>query len=305
MPESLQLDRLARPSGAFAMLAIDQRESMRAMFAERQQHPVTDLQLTRFKLAVLKALSPLASAVLIDRQFGWQAALDARVVSSGSALIAAADQFSSSPDEIVSTACIDESVDPGQLKNEGALALKLLVIWRPDESPDARQEMVYDFVRRCKRAGLLSIIEPVSKKARDGRSWDLNDGIYAAAEELGDMGADLYKAEVPLKGQGGERAVRDACARLTSSINGPWVVLSSGVDPDDFPKAVEWACREGASGFLAGRAVWRNVIGSSDVDQSLAQDAVGRLTRLCEIVDTWVRPNRRASIPDVLPHDRG
>jgi sulfofructosephosphate aldolase len=51
------------------MLAIDQRESMRAMFAEHQSHPVTDLQLTRFKLAVLKPLSPIASAVLSDRQF--------------------------------------------------------------------------------------------------------------------------------------------------------------------------------------------------------------------------------------------
>ncbi len=305
MAESHRLDRLARPSGAFAMLAIDQRESMRAMFAEHQQHPVTDLQLTRFKLAVLKALSPLASAVLIDRQFGWRAALDARVVSAGSALIAAADQFSSSPDEIVASACIDESVDPRQLKTEGAVALKLLVIWRPDESPDARRQMVQDFVDRCHRAGLLSIIEPVSRRPRDGRPFDLNDGIQAAAEELGDMGADLYKAEVPLKGQGGEGAVRGACARLTRAIRGPWVVLSSGVDPDNFPKAVEWACREGASGFLAGRAVWRNVIGSSDIDQSLAQDAVVRLTRLCEIVDTWVRPSQSASAPDLSPPRRG
>jgi sulfofructosephosphate aldolase len=273
------------------MLAIDQRESMRAMFAEHQSHPVTDLQLTRFKLAVLKALSPLASAVLIDRQFGWRAALESRVVAEGSALIAAADQFSSSSDEIVSTACIDESVDPLQLKADGAVALKLLVIWRPDESPDTRRQMVQDFVGRCHRAGLLSIIEPVSKRPRDGRPWDLNVGIQAAADELGKMGADLYKAEVPLKGQGGEHAVRSACARLTKAIRGPWVVLSSGVDPDAFPKAVEWACREGASGFLAGRAVWRNVIGSPDIDRALKADAVDRLTRLCEIVDAWARPH--------------
>jgi sulfofructosephosphate aldolase len=42
---------LTRPSGAFAMLAIDQRESMRAMFAETQSTPVSDQQLTEFKLA--------------------------------------------------------------------------------------------------------------------------------------------------------------------------------------------------------------------------------------------------------------
>ena len=49
-------DALTRPSGAFAMLAIDQRESMRAMFGEYQKTPVTDSQLTEFKLAALRAL---------------------------------------------------------------------------------------------------------------------------------------------------------------------------------------------------------------------------------------------------------
>ena len=148
--------------------------------------------------------------------------------------------------------------------------------------------MVQDFVTRCRQAGLVSIIEPVSRKPRDGRPWNLNDGIQAAAEELGDLGADLYKAEVPLHGKGGERAVREASARLTRTIRSPWVVLSSGVTPDDFPQAVEWACREGASGFLAGRAVWRNVIGSPDIPRALIQDAARRLARLCEVVDRVV-----------------
>jgi sulfofructosephosphate aldolase len=148
--------------------------------------------------------------------------------------------------------------------------------------------MVRDFIGRCREADLLSIIEPVSRKPRGGRAWDLNDGIQAAAEELGNLGADLYKAEVPLHGKGGERAVREASARLNKTIQGPWVVLSSGVSPDDFPQAVEWACREGASGFLAGRAVWRNVIGNPDIHRALIDDAAVRLKRLCDVVDRVV-----------------
>jgi len=279
---------LTRPSGAFAMLAIDQRESMRAMFGEYQQAPVTDQQLTDFKLAALRALTPLASAVLIDRQFAWRQAVDQQAVAPGCGLIAAADEFIPSADEIVSDVRIDEAVKPAAVKADGAAALKLLVLWRPDESAQARQRMVQDFVARCRQAGLLSIIEPVSRKPRDGRPWDVNDGIQAAAQELGNLGADLYKAEVPLHGKGGERAVREASARLTRTIQGPWVVLSSGVSPDDFPQAVEWACREGASGFLAGRAVWRNVIGSPDLPRALTKDAAARLSRLCEVVDRVV-----------------
>lgn len=279
---------LTRPSGAFAMLAIDQRESMRAMFAQTQKTLVSDRQITDFKLAALRALTPLASGVLIDRQFAWRAAIDQQVVAPGCGLIAAADEFIPSDDEIVSEVRLDEAVDPRAVKSDGAVALKLLVLWRPDESAQARQRMVQDFVTRCRQAGLVSIIEPVSRKPRDGRPWNLNDGIQAAAEELGDLGADLYKAEVPLHGKGGERAVREASARLTRTIRSPWVVLSSGVTPDDFPQAVEWACREGASGFLAGRAVWRNVIGSPDIPRALIQDAARRLARLCEVVDRVV-----------------
>lgn len=281
-------DALTRPSGAFAMLAIDQRESMRAMFGQYQDAPVSDQQLTDFKLAALRALTPLASAVLIDRQFAWRQAVDLKAVAPGCGLIAAADDFIPSADEVVSDVRIDDEVSPQAVKADGAVALKLLVLWRPDESAEARRKMVLDFIGRCRSADLLSIIEPVSRKPRDGQAWDVNDGIQAAAEELGDLGADLYKAEVPLHGKGGERAVREASARLTRTIRGPWVVLSSGVSPDDFPQAVEWACREGASGFLAGRAVWRNVIGNQDVNRALVEDAAMRLARLCEVVDRVV-----------------
>lgn len=284
------IDALTRPSGAFAMLAIDQRESMRAMFGEYQKTPVSDQQLTEFKLAALRALSPLASAVLIDRQFAWRQAIDQHAVAPNCGLIAAVDEFIPSAHEIVSDVVIDEKIDPLKVKADGASALKLLVLWRPDESAEIRKGMVRDFIGRCRQAGLLSIIEPVSRKPRDARPWDINEGIQAAAEELGHLGADLYKAEVPLYGRGGESAVREASARLNQTIQGPWVVLSSGVSPDDFPQAVEWACREGASGFLAGRAVWRNVIGSSDIPRALIDDAAVRLQRLCDVVDRVVVP---------------
>ncbi|WP_198083438.1 aldolase [Variovorax sp. E3] len=288
MSKTSPLSALTRPSGAFAMLAIDQRESMRAMFAEKQSGTVTDAQLVDFKLAALRALTPYASAVLIDHEFGWKPAIAAKAVAPTCGLIAAADRFIASADELVSNVVIDEEVDPATMKEDGAVALKLLVSWRPDEPAQTRIDMVNDFVARCRTAGLISIIEPVSKKARDGRIWDMNLGIAAAARELGGLGADLYKAEVPRHGKGGEKAVRDECAQLTTIIQGPWVVLSSGVAPDDFPRAVEWACKEGASGFLAGRAVWRNVIGSADVEKSLRDDAVVRLQRLCEVVDRVV-----------------
>jgi sulfofructosephosphate aldolase len=267
------------------MLAIDQREGLRVMMAETLHAPVPDAQVTDFKLRAARQLTPHASAVLIDRQFAWEQALQARVVAPGCGLIAAADDFIPSADELVSETVIDTAMVPARVRAQGAVAMKLLVIWRPDEPAGRRVAMVDQFVANCAGAGLLSIIEPVSRRPRDGRAWDLEDGILAAAKELGGCGADLYKAEVPLHGDAPEAELRRRCAALTRAIASPWVVLSSGVPPDRFPRAVESACREGASGFLAGRAVWRGVIGAADLDRALAEDAVPRLRRLGDVVD--------------------
>ncbi len=279
---------LARPSGAFAMLAVDQREAMRAMFAEYQSEPVTDEQVTAFKLAATRILTPHASAVLLDRQFVLDRAIEEQAVAPNCALIAAADHFIAGDDEIVADVEIDTTVDPAHYRDKGAAALKLLVIWRPDEDPDRRIGMVEEFVGRCRSAGQVSIIEPVSRKPRDGRDWDWDAGVLAAARELGALGADLYKAEVPLHGQGDAAEVRRRCAAITDVVSSPWVVLSSGVPQEVFPRAVELAVAEGASGFLAGRAVWRSCIGAADIDKSLREEAVARLARLSDLVDAAV-----------------
>ena len=61
------LDAIARETGTFLMVAMDQRESLRTMLAEHRPPPVTDEQLVGFKLAVARELGPLASGFLIHR----------------------------------------------------------------------------------------------------------------------------------------------------------------------------------------------------------------------------------------------
>lgn len=291
---SQQIDRLARPSGGLAMLAIDQREGLRAMLAQHEAGPVPDSRLTDFKLKVIETLTPYASAVLIDRELAWEQALESSAVAPGCALVAAADTLIPSADELVAEARIDDLVIPERVRDQGAVALKLLVLWRPRDPAAPRIAMVEDFIGRCRRAGLVSIIEPVVRKPRDGGAYDREAGILAAAEELGKRGADIYKCEVPFYGAASEREVRSACAAINRAVGGEWVVLSSGVKPDAFPQAVEWACLEGASGFLAGRAVWSGAIGQPDLRRALQQDSVPRLQKLCEVVDRAVAVRRAA-----------
>ncbi|MGO3908171.1 sulfofructosephosphate aldolase [Huaxiibacter chinensis] len=280
------LKDITRPSGGFSMLAVDQREAMRLMFAAAGvPAPVTDRQLTDFKVNAAKILSPYASAILVDQQFCYRQVVEQNAIAESCAMIVAADAFIPGNGIPVDSVVIDKNVDAQSVKRDGGKALKLLVLWRSDEDPAQRLEMVRNFNQLCHANGLLSIIEPVVRPPRRGDVFDREQAIIEAAKELGDSGADLYKVEMPLYGKGTQQDLLNASQKLNEQINMPWVILSSGVDEKLFPRAVSVAMQAGASGFLAGRAVWSSVVGLPDTELMLRDVSVPKLQRLGEIVD--------------------
>ena len=280
------LKDITRPSGGFSMLAVDQREAMRLMFAAAGvPAPVTDRHLTDFKVNAAKILSPYASAILVDQQFCYHQIVEQNAIAKSCAMIVAADEFIPGNGIPVDSVVIDNGVDAQAVKRDGGKALKLLVLWRSDEDPAQRLEMVRNFNQLCHANGLLSIIEPVVRPPRRGDVFDREEAIIEAAKELGDSGADLYKVEMPLYGKGTQQALLNASQKLNEQINMPWVILSSGVDEKLFPRAVSVAMQAGASGFLAGRAVWSSVVGLPDTELMLRDISVPKLQRLGEIVD--------------------
>ncbi|ELY4323064.1 aldolase [Cronobacter turicensis] len=284
--EKYTLKEIARPSGGFAMLAVDQREAMRLMFAAAgAATPVADAVLTDFKLNAARILSPYASAILVDRQFCYPQMVEQKAIDDRCAMIVAADQFIPGNGIPVDSVTLDDAIDAQTVRQHGGKALKLLVLWRSDEDPQQRLAMVKAFNEKCHAQGLLSIIEPVVRPPRRGDKFDREQAIIAAAKELGDSGADLYKVEMPLSGRGDAQALLSASQKLHDQINMPWVILSSGVDEKLFPRAVRIAMSAGASGFLAGRAVWSSVIGLPDTDMMLRDVALPKLRRLGEVVD--------------------
>jgi len=280
------LKDITRPSGGFSMLAVDQREAMRLMFAAAGvPAPVTDRHLTDFKVNAAKILSPYASAILVDQQFCYHQIVEQNAIAKSCAMIVAADEFIPGNGIPVDSVVIDKGVDAQAVKRDGGKALKLLVLWRSDEDPAQRLEMVRNFNQLCHANGLLSIIEPVVRPPRRGDVFDREKAIIEAAKELGDSGADLYKVEMPLYGKGTQQTLLNASQKLNEQINMPWVILSSGVDEKLFPRAVSVAMQAGASGFLAGRAVWSSVVGLPDTELMLRDISVPKLQRLGEIVD--------------------
>lgn len=287
------LDRLARPSGGFAMVALDQRESLRAMFAERLGRPVGDGTLVRFKLAAAAELAPDASGLLINREHGYRQLVNERRLPDSCGLILAADALRQAPGGPVEDTDLDPAVDAAVAAAEGAVALKLLLIWRRDERRPARLALAERFVAACRKSGLASVLEPVARpsagEAATGR-FDLDTAIVDAAAELGGLRPSLYKAQVPGLGRSDEASTAAVCRELTARLPTPWVVLSQGVPMEAFPRAVRIACRAGASGFLAGRAVWSDCLAAGDPRPALRERATPRLRELAGIVDREARP---------------
>ncbi|MFU8850395.1 hypothetical protein ACNAW0_05345 [Micromonospora sp. SL1-18] len=286
------LDAIARPSGGFAMVAMDQRESLRTMFADAGSGRPDDDQMIAFKTAVARALGPLASGFLIDRMFGFEQIRDG-MLPDDCGLILAADALDQEPGQPVEETWMDEVVAAPEFDLTGVRAIKLLLLWRRDARREERVELARRFVALAAERQVLSVLEPVvratSEELSAGR-WDEDAAIIEAARELSPLRPSLYKAQVPRRGKGTPAELRRAAEALGRAIAGPWVVLSQGVERDDFLTAVRAACQGGASGFLAGRALWSDVVGRPDVDRALAEVSVPRLDRLVEVVDREATP---------------
>ncbi len=285
------LGRIARPSGAFAMVATDQRESLRTIYQEATGALVGDEVLRAFKVSAARILTPHASAILVDRDYGLEPILAAGALDASCGLIVAADALVQEAGGPVTDSALDTRVVPEAVRAQGAVALKLLVIWRDDDHRERRHRLAGSFISMCRGAGLLSVVE-VIVRAPVGRDagWDRETDALEAAREIGALRPDLYKAEMPYLGQTEPARMEEGSRALTEAAARPWVVLSAGVPLERFEPAVEAACRGGASGFLAGRAIWSDAIALDGLEANLQRISAPRLQGLGELVDEVARP---------------
>lgn len=279
---------LQTPSGGYAMLALDQRESLRGMFARTPEGAyVDDDALRRFKAVGVDVLSPHASAVLLDRPFALRYGRP-DTLATGCALIAAADLIVQEPGHDMTAVGFDEQVTAQLLADVGAVAVKVLVLWHRDSGEAERSELVTRTLDLAAAAGAASLVEGIVRPA-PGSRWaspaERHRAILDCARELATFHPDIYKAEVPGYLQGDLSRVAEQSARLSEIVGGDWVILSNGVERDAFPDALTEALKGGAQGFLAGRAVWADTVKDPDAATALRSRSVGRLHRLLEIVE--------------------
>lgn len=286
-PVSAALRALEQPAGGFAMVALDQRESLRTMLAAGgDPHGIADDALVAFKRIGIEELSPYASAMLLERLYAV-GAVPPDDLAPDCALILAADRLVQPIGEDVASIELDTEVTPELARAVGAKALKMLILWSSDTSVDERAALTGSFIELCRAAGLSSVVEGIVRPPA-GEDWaapdERHEAVLAAAIELSSMGADLYKGQVPGYVAGDLSEVTAWSELVTAALECPWVVLSNGVRADDFLGAVEAACAGGASGFLAGRAIWADTVDEADPRAAIRARSVPRMERLSRIV---------------------
>jgi tagatose 1,6-diphosphate aldolase len=335
------LATLADDHGRFTMIAVDQRPPIFAALArhgDRDPSEVAYDEVAAVKGALVEVLAPHASAVLMDPV--WTHPHHLRAVPGRVGLISTLEDYGFELVDGERRSHAIEGWSVAKIRRSGAMGVKLLAWHRPDLG-EATQEHQDDFVeavgRACDEHDLPFVLELLvyPLPGEDPGSPD-----YARAKPERVLGSlrryadprfrvDLMKLEFPVelkRVDGFHAGVLDGVVRepvhdldetrahlaaMDAASPVPWVLLSAGVGPREFAFDVELAVDAGASGVLAGRAVWYDALAAypdlEAVKARLRERSVPYLAQLSGIVARalpWHRHRRYGGAPRVAGASR-
>lgn len=284
------------PGHTFAILAFDQRNNYRRLLPEGS----TFQDAAAIKRETATVLSNHASAVLLDPTYGPQAAMH---MSGHCGLIMALEESGYSGDSTYRRTEFDPDWTVAKIKSFGAAAVKLLIYYHPDSGAlaDELDALVCDVRDQCRAQDIPLFLEPLTysldasiPKASQAFAAERPRLVRETAARLSRLEPDVLKIEFPIDAafNTDHQAWTEACAAISETCAVPWALLSAGVDFDIFEDQVRVACQQGASGFIGGRAIWKECVSMAapERQQFLAETASIRLHRLIEIADRFARP---------------
>src|SRR5580700_4915154 len=277
---------LSNRAGVIAAAAMDQRGSLQKSLASARgvdKKEITYDMMSEFKTAVTKVLTPHASAILLDPEFG----LEARLARSRNAGLLLAYELSgydnTQPGRLPD---LLPHVSAKRIKDWGADAVKILLYYAPGDDPkinDIKHAFIERIGAECVTNEIPFFLEFI---AYDPAGGDEKGLAFAAKkpklvlESMQEFSkpqymVDVLKVEIPInaeyvegssvyKGQKAytrEEALkhfREAAALAAK----PFIYLSAGVSNALFTESLKMASEAGTdySGVLCGRATWKDGI---------------------------------------------
>ena len=258
-----RLQKCATEDDKLVMFALDHRGNLQRALNPMDPESVTYEQMTAFKKEVSRSMTPVASGILLDPQFGAAQAVAAGAVARDCGLLVAVEKTGYTGDPTARESQILPGWGVEKIARMGADGVKLLLYYHPDAPNAAEQEaLVAEVGEQCRQFDMPFFLEPLSfrldPEEKKLATPEKRLVVTETARRLTPLGVDVLKAEFPINidDEKDEDVWAEACQDLSKDSVCPWIILSAGVSFEDFERQTAVACQNGASGVLVGRAVW-------------------------------------------------
>jgi tagatose 1,6-diphosphate aldolase len=276
------LKKVSTAHGIIRAAAMDQRGSLQKSLAKEKGGEVGDALMEEFKSLVAEVLTPHASAILLDPEWGLPASK--RRAKNAGLLLA----YEKTGYDKTGPGRLGDLLDhwsARRLKEAGADCVKILLYYTPfdpKEVNDKKHAWVERIGDECRANDIPFFLEFVGyEEGADEKGFEYaKKKPQIVIESMREFtkpryGVDVLKVEVPVnmkfvegaKAYAGQKAyskkeAADLFLKAASVTTKPFIYLSAGVSNAEFTEALELAGESGVkfNGVLCGRATWKDGI---------------------------------------------
>src|SRR3979490_2918740 len=276
------LKAVSNERGIIAAAAMDQRGSLQKALAKEKGADVSPSMLEEFKAIVTEVLTPHASAILLDPEFGLPAS---KRRSKNAGLLLAYEKTGYDKTGPGRLPDLLDNWSVRRLKEAGADCVKVLLYYTPTDG-DAINDKKHAWVERigdeCRANDIPYFLEFVGyDEGMDEKGLEFaKKKPQIVTESMREFskdryGVDVLKVEVPVnmkfvegtKSFAGQKAYTkkeaiDLVHKAANVATKPFIYLSAGVSNAEFTETLELAAESGVkfNGVLCGRATWKEGI---------------------------------------------
>ncbi len=301
---------VSNSKGVIAAAAMDQRGSLQKSLAKEKGSDVDSAMMEEFKSIVTEVLTPHASAILLDPEFGLPAS---KRRSSNAGLLLAYEKTGYDKTGPGRLPDLLDNWSARRLKEAGADCVKVLLYYTPTDSVainDIKHAWVERIGDECRANDVPFFLEFVGydegadEKGLEYAKKKPEIVTGSMAEFSKDKyGVDVLKVEVPVnmkfvegaKSFGGQKAyskqeAMDHFRKAAAVATKPFIYLSAGVSNAEFNEGLALATEAGVkfNGVLCGRATWKDGIpiygkqGAKAFEQWLQTEGVKNINNVNE-----------------------
>ncbi|MGH9570819.1 MAG: tagatose 1,6-diphosphate aldolase [Candidatus Angelobacter sp.] len=268
--------------GVIAAAAMDQRGSLQKALAREKGGEITGSMMEEFKSIVAEVLTPHASAILLDPEWGLPAS---RRRAKNAGLLLAYEKTGYDKTGPGRLPDLLDHWSARRLKEAGADCVKVLLYYTPTDGEtinDRKHAWVERIGDECRANDIPFFLELVGyEEGVDEKGLEfakkkpgfVSQSMTEFAKEK--YGVDVLKVEIPInmkfvegtKSFSGQKAysrqeAMDHFRRTAAIATKPFIYLSAGVSNAEFNESLALAAEAGVkfNGVLCGRATWKDGI---------------------------------------------